>query len=205
MFILDDEPAINAFAAGLTTSDAVVAVTRGTLEKLSRDELHGVIGHEFSHILNGDMRLNLRIAATIFGILVIGLAGRGILGGLRHVRVRSREKNGGGLVIALAAAGLALLIIGYVGYFFGRLIQAAVSRQREFLADASAVQFTRNPPGLTGALKKIGGYALGSKMQSSKSAAIGHFFFAQGFRSGFAGLLATHPPLDERIALLREL
>jgi len=199
VFILDDEPAINAFAAGLTTSDAVVAVTRGTLEKLSRDELQGVIGHEFSHILNGDMRLNLRIAATIFGILVIGLAGRGILGGLRHVRVRSREKNGGGLVIALAAAGLALLIIGYVGYFFGRLIQAAVSRQREFLADASAVQFTRNPPGLTGALKKIGGYALGSKMQSSKSAAIGHFFFAQGFRSGFAGLLATHPPLDERI------
>jgi Zn-dependent protease with chaperone function/uncharacterized tellurite resistance protein B-like protein len=199
VYILDDEPAINAFAAGLTTSDAVVAVTRGTLEKLTRDELQGVVGHEFSHILNGDMRLNLRIAATIFGILVIGLAGRGILWSLRHARIRSREKNGGGLIIALAAAGLALLIIGYVGYFFGRLIQAAVSRQREFLADASAVQFTRNPPGLTGALKKIGGYALGSKMQSSKSAAIGHFFFAQGFRSGFAGLLATHPPLEARI------
>lgn len=199
VYVLDDEPAINAFAAGLTTSDAVVAVTRGTLEKLNRDELQGVVGHEFSHILNGDMRLNLRIAATIFGILVIGLAGRGILWSLRHTRIRSRDKNGGGLIVAIVAAGVAMLIIGYVGYFFGRLIQAAVSRQREFLADASAVQFTRNPAGLTGALKKIGGYALGSKLQTSKSAAIGHFFFAQGFRSGFAGLLATHPPLDERI------
>jgi Zn-dependent protease with chaperone function len=199
VYVLDEEPAINAFAAGLTTSDAVVAVTRGTLEKLNREELQGVVGHEFSHILNGDMRLNLRIAATIFGILVLGLAGRGILWSLRYARVRSREKNGGGLIIAMLAAGVALLIIGYVGYFFGRLIQAAVSRQREFLADASAVQFTRNPSGLSGALKKIGGYALGSSLQSSKSAAIGHFFFAQGFRSNFGGLWATHPPLAERI------
>ena len=200
VYILDEEPAINAFAAGLTTSDAVVAVTRGTLEKLTRDELQGVIGHEFSHILNGDMRLNLRIAATVFGILVIGLAGRGILWSLRHTRVRSgRNKNGGGVIVAVLAIGVALLIIGYVGYFFGRIIQAAVSRQREFLADASAVQFTRNPPGLTGALKKIGGYALGSNMLSANSAAIGHFFFAQAFRSGFTGLWSTHPPLAERI------
>ncbi|MEO6244802.1 MAG: M48 family metallopeptidase, partial [Opitutaceae bacterium] len=199
VYVLDEEPAINAFAAGLTTNDAVVAVTRGTLEKLNREELQGVIGHEFSHILNGDMRLNLRIAATIFGILVLGLAGRGILWSLRYARVRSREKNGGGIVVAMLAAGLALLIVGYVGYFFGRLIQAAVSRQREFLADASAVQFTRNPGGLSGALKKIGGYALGSSLQSGKSAAIGHFFFAQGFRSNFGGLWATHPPLAERI------
>jgi Zn-dependent protease with chaperone function len=197
--VLDDEPAINAFAAGLTTSDAVVAVTRGTLEKLNRDELQGVVGHEFSHILNGDMRLNLRLAAAVFGILVLGLAGRGILWSLRHARVRSRGKSGGGVIVAVAAAGVALVIIGYIGYFFGRMVQAAVSRQREFLADASAVQFTRNPQGLTGALKKIGGYALGSRIQSTKSATIGHFFFAQGFRSGFAGLWATHPPLDERI------
>ena len=199
VYVLDDEPAINAFAAGLTTSDAVVAVTRGTLEKLNREELQGVVGHEFSHILNGDMRLNLRIAAAIFGILVLGLAGRGILWSLRHTRVRSREKNGNGLIVAIVAAGVALLIVGYVGYFFGRLIQAAVSRQREFLADASAVQFTRNPSGLTGALKKIGGYALGSRLESSKSAAIGHFFFSQAFRSSFGGLWATHPPLDQRI------
>lgn len=200
VYVLDEEPAINAFAAGLTTSDAVVAVTRGALEKLTRDELQGVIGHEFSHILNGDMRLNLRIAAIVFGILVLGLAGRGILWSLRHTRVRSsRGKNGGGVLLALAAAGLALLIIGYVGYFFGRIIQAAVSRQREFLADASAVQFTRNPGGMTGALKKIGGYALGSKMLAANSAAVGHFFFAQAFRSGFIGLWSTHPPLPDRI------
>ena len=201
VFVLDDEPAINAFAAGLTTADAVVAVTRGTLEKLTRDELQGVIGHEFSHILNGDMRLNLRLTSLIFGILVIGLAGRGILWSLRGARVNSSrdDKNSGGILVAIGAVGLGLLIIGYVGYFFGRLIQAAVSRQREFLADASAVQFTRNPTGLGGALKKIGGLALGSSLQTSKSAAIGHFFFAQSFRSNFGGLWATHPPLDERI------
>jgi Zn-dependent protease with chaperone function len=200
VYVMDDEPGINAFAAGLTTSDAVVAVTRGTLEKLNRDELQGVVGHEFSHILNGDMRLNLRIAATVFGILVLGLAGRGILWSFRFARGRSRGKNSNnGVLLAIIAVGVALLIIGYVGYFFGRLIQAAVSRQREFLADASAVQFTRNPGGLTGALKKIGGYALGSTMQSDRSAAIGHFFFAQAFRSGLTGLWSTHPPLTERI------
>ncbi|WP_158277535.1 M48 family metallopeptidase [Opitutus sp. ER46] len=197
VYILDEEPAINAFAAGLTTSDAVVAVTRGTLEKLNRDELQGVVGHEFSHILNGDMRLNLRIAAIIFGILVLGVIGRGVLWSMRGNRP-SRGKNNNGAAVVLAL-GLALLIIGYVGYFFGRLIQAAVSRQREFLADASAVQFTRNPAGITGALKKIGGYALGSSVQANGSAAIGHFFFAQAFRSNFGGLWATHPPLDERI------
>ncbi len=201
VFILPDEPAINAFAAGLTTGDAAVAVTRGTLEKLNRDELQGVVAHEFSHILNGDMRLNLRLAAVVFGILVIGLAGRGILWSLRHTRVRSSRdgKSGAGLVVIVALAGLALLLIGYVGYFFGRLIQAAVSRQREFLADASAVQFTRHPAGLAGALKKIAGYALGSSLQAAKCAEIGHFFFAQGFRASFGGLWATHPPLDARI------
>jgi Zn-dependent protease with chaperone function len=198
VYLLEEEPALNAFAAGLTTSDAVVCVTRGTIDKLNRDELQGVIGHEFSHILNGDMRLNLRIAALIFGILVIGLAGRGILWAMGRGRVRARGKGGGGIALILAV-GVALLIIGYVGYFFGRLTQAAVSRQREFLADASSVQFTRNPGGITGALKKIGGYALGSTLLHNQNTAIGHFFFAQSFRSGFTGLWATHPPLDERI------
>jgi Zn-dependent protease with chaperone function len=201
VFILDDEPAINAFAAGLTTSDAVVAVTRGTLEKLTRDELQGVVAHEFSHILNGDMRLNLRLTSLIFGILVLGLIGRGIISSLGRTRVASsrNSKNSGGLIAAIGAAGLGLLVIGYVGYFFGRLIQAAVSRQREFLADAAAVQFTRNPAGIGGALKKIAGYAMGSSLAHAKSAAIGHFFFAQGFRSTFGGLWATHPPLEVRI------
>jgi Zn-dependent protease with chaperone function len=198
VYVLDNEAGLNAFAAGLTTSDAVVTVTRGTLEKLSRDELQGVVAHEFSHILNGDMRLNVKLAAIVFGILVIGLIGRGILRSLG--RVRMRGKGGGGTIIAILAIGLALLIIGYIGYFFGRLIQAAVSRQREYLADASAVQFTRNPGGILGALRKIGGYALGSHLATHKAAEIGHFFFAQGFRPlMFGGLWATHPPLDVRI------
>ncbi len=197
VYVLDDEPGLNAFAAGLTTSDAVVTVTRGTLEKLNRDELQGVIGHEFSHILNGDMRLNVKLSAILFGILVLGLIGRGLLYSLRYSRLRG--KNSGGIVAGIVITGLALLILGYVGYFFGRLIQAAVSRQREFLADASSVQFTRNPAGLTGALKKIGGYALGSSLQTTKATSIGHFFFAQAFISNFGGAWATHPPLDERI------
>jgi Zn-dependent protease with chaperone function len=198
IYVLDDEPGLNAFAAGLTTSDAAVTVTRGTLEKLTRDELQGVIGHEFSHILNGDMRLNVRITAVIFGILVIGLLGRGILQSMGRGRVGGGDRKGGGIAVLLAI-GVALLIIGYIGYFFGRLIQAAVSRQREFLADASAVQFTRNPGGITGALKKIGGYALGGNIVDHNSAQIGHFFFAQAFKSNFGGLWATHPPLEERI------
>jgi Zn-dependent protease with chaperone function len=199
VYVLDDEPSLNAFAAGLTPSDAVVAVTRGTMEKLSRDELQGVVAHEFSHILNGDMRLNVKLAAIVFGILVIGLIGRGILSGLGRGRVRVRGKGGGGLAVILAI-GLAAMIIGYIGYFFGRLIQAAVSRQREFLADASAVQFTRNPGGIVGALRKIGGYALGSQLATAKAAEIGHFFFAEGSNNLlFEGLWATHPPLDLRI------
>lgn len=199
VYVLEDEPGLNAFAAGLTTSDAAVAVTRGTLDKLTRDELQGVVAHEFSHILNGDMRLNVRITAIVFGILVIGLLGRGILRSLGRGRVRTGGgKKGGGIALILVI-GLGLLIIGYVGYFFGRLIQAAVSRQREFLADASAVQFTRNPGGITGALKKIGGYALGGNVINAHAGEIGHFFFTQAFKSGFGGLWATHPPLDERI------
>lgn len=201
VYVLEGEPGINAFAAGLTTSDAVVAVTRGTLEKLTRDELQGVVAHEFSHILNGDMRLNVRLTAIVFGILVIGLIGRGILSSLGRGRViPSRgNKNSGGGILVLIAAGVVLMVLGYIGYFFGRLIQAAVSRQREFLADASAVQFTRNPGGVTGALKKIGGYALGSNLVSSKTEQIGHFFFAQAFRSLLGGAWATHPPVDVRI------
>jgi Zn-dependent protease with chaperone function len=199
VYILDDEPAINSFAAGLTTSDAVVTVTRGTLEKLTRDELQGVIAHEFSHILNGDMRMNVRVAAIIFGILVIGLSGRAVLWGMRYGRIGSGRGKGGGGVVVVLGIGLALLVIGYIGYFFGKLIQASLSRQREFLADASAVQFTRNPPGVTGALKKIGGYAIGSSLDTHKASEISHFFFAQAFASNFGGLWATHPPLDVRI------
>lgn len=199
VYVLDGETGINAFAAGLTTSDAVVAVTRGTLDKLTRDELQGVVAHEFSHILNGDMRLNVRLTAVLHGILVIGLIGRSAIESLNFHQPRRDNKGSGGGIVVILVVGIVLMILGYVGYFFGRLIQAAVSRQREFLADASAVQFTRNPGGITGALKKIGGYALGSSIRSTRASELSHFFFAQGFRSSFGGLWATHPPLDERI------
>ena len=198
VYVLDDEAGLNAFAAGLTTSDAVVAVTRGTLEKLNRDELQGVVAHEFSHILNGDMRMNIRLVAVLFGIFFLTIIGRGLVRSIRFTG-GGRNKREGNILYVIAAIGLVLIIIGYIGYFFGRLIQAAVSRQREFLADASAVQFTRNPDGITNALKKIGGYALGGHVSSEKAAAIGHFFFAEGGLSNFFGLLATHPPLDTRI------
>ncbi len=198
VYVLDDEAGLNAFAAGLTTNDAVVAVTRGTLEKLNRDELQGVIAHEFSHILNGDMRLNLRLVSVLFGIFFLTIIGRGLVRTIQFTG-GNRNKREGNILYVIAAIGLVLIVIGYIGYFFGRLIQSAVSRQREFLADASAVQFTRNPGGITGALKKIGGYALGGRVSSEKAAAIGHFFFADGGISNFFGLLATHPPLDTRI------
>ena len=199
VYVMDEEVAINAFAAGLTTSDAVVAVTRGTLDRLNRDELQGVIAHEFSHILNGDMRLNIKLTAVVFGILVIGLLGRGVLQSLGRGRIRGGgDKKGGGLALIIAV-GVALLIVGYIGYFFGRLIQAAVSRQREFLADASAVQFTRNPLGIGNALKKIGGLAIQGELMNHEAAQFGHFFFAQGFRSNFGGLWATHPSLQDRL------
>ena len=200
VYVMDDEHGINAFAAGTTTSNAVVAVTRGTLEQLNRDELQGVVGHEFSHIFNGDMRLNIRLMGVLHGILMLALIGRMILrGGSRGHRVRSSssDKKGGGGIIVIA---LALLIIGYIGVFFGRLIKAAVSRQREFLADASAVQFTRNPDGIAGALKKIAGIDT-TQLEHPDAESASHMFFGNGVKS-FMTLLATHPPVEERISRL---
>jgi Zn-dependent protease with chaperone function len=192
-----DEPSINAFAAGFAPGDAVIGVNRGTLEYLSRDELQGVIGHEFSHILNGDTRINLRLIAVLHGILFLGLVGRGLLHGIgRGARRRSSGSSGGAPVLAL---GLGLLIIGYAGTFFGNLIKAAVSRQREFLADAASVQFTRNPHGIAGALQKIGGLGAGSAMSSAAAGEASHMFFGQVGRVFMNGLLATHPPLERRI------
>jgi Zn-dependent protease with chaperone function len=200
VYVMEDEPGINAFAAGKTFDDAVIGVTRGCIERLNRDELQGVIAHEFSHILNGDMRLNIRLIGIIHGILVIGLIGYGILRSLgRATPRRSSGKNQGGGILVILAVGVSLLIIGYLGMFFGRLIQAAVSRQREYLADASAVQFTRNPSGIANALKKIGGLTFGSRVENANAPEVQHMFFGSAVRSSFAGLLATHPPLDQRI------
>lgn len=198
VYVLPEE-GINAFAAGYSPDDAAVAVTQGALDALSRDELQGVVAHEFSHILNGDMRLNIRLIGLLFGILLLALVGRVVMrigvssGGGRS----SKEKGSAGIAIALL--GLALIVIGYIGVFFGRLIQAAVSRQREFLADASAVQFTRNPDGIAGALKKIGAAAHGSQIKNPHATETSHLYFASALRSSFGGLLATHPPLVQRI------
>jgi Zn-dependent protease with chaperone function len=197
VYLLDSENGINAFAAGFDIDSAVIGITRGAAEQLTRDELQGVVAHEFSHILHGDMRLNLRLIAIVHGILVLGLLGYYAMriaassGGRR----RSNDKEGGGAIAAIILLGLALMIIGYVGTFFGSLIKAAVSRQREFLADASAVQYTRNPEGIAGALARIASTA-GSKLATPRAAETSHMFFA----SGLWTLFATHPPLTERIA-----
>lgn len=191
-----DESSINAFAAGFRPQDAVIGVTRGAVEQLSRDELQGVIAHEFSHILHGDMRLNIRLVAWLYGILLLGLIGRMLLNSLRF---RRRSKDDKSLPVILAL-GIGLLIIGYAGSFFGSIIKAAVSRQREFLADASAVQYTRNPHGIGGALRKLAGYSEGSSLRSAAAEEYSHMFFGQASLSGLSGLFATHPPLKERIA-----
>jgi Zn-dependent protease with chaperone function len=189
IYVLDKETGINAFAAGYTPADAAIAVTRGALEHLTRDELQGVIAHEFSHVLNGDMRLNIRLMGVLFGILVLAIAGREVL---RHSRGGGDKKGGAIVMIALV-----VMIVGFAGLFFGRLIKAGVSRQREFLADASAVQFTRQSAGIGGALKKIGGLPQGSKFEAADPEQASHMLFGDGV--GYSSLFATHPPLHERI------
>ncbi|MGD2140258.1 MAG: M48 family metallopeptidase [Burkholderiales bacterium] len=191
VYVLDHEQGINAFAAGFTPGDAVVGLTRGTITYLTREELQGVVAHEFSHILNGDMRLNLRLIGILHGILLIGLIGYLIL---RSVRGGS-NKN----AAPIMGLGLGLLIVGYAGTFFGNLIKASVSRQREFLADASAVQFTRNNTGIAGALKKIGGYVAGSELQSPEAPTMSHAYFSKGVSAFMQSVFATHPPLGVRI------
>lgn len=194
IYVLEHEAGINAFAAGYSTSDAVVAVTRGALDRLNRDELQGVIAHEFSHILNGDMRLNIRLVGVLFGILMIGLIGRKIL---THGRFGGRNRGAGAVLVAALVA----MVVGYIGLFFGRMIKAGVSRSREVLADASAVQFTRQTQGLAGALKKIGGLHEGATLNDRGDAEeVSHMLFGDGV--GFSGLFATHPPLLKRIQAL---
>ncbi len=200
-----DESAVNAFAAGYTPGDAVIGVTRGALEQLNREQLQGVIAHEFSHVFNGDMRLNINMIGTLHGILLLSLIGHMLFRSIYFVggsRSSRSDRGQGGVVIAMAASGLALIIIGAVGSFVGGLIKAAVSRQREYLADASAVQFTRNPAGIAGALKRIGGFSRGGRLQHPNASMASHMYFAQGVFEGLTGLLATHPPLERRILAL---
>lgn len=199
IYVLEEEGGINAFAAGYTPGDAAIAVTRGTLELLERDELQGIIAHEFSHILNGDMRLNIRLMGVLFGIMVLGLIGRMILRGSHRSSIVSTRRKGGSAGILLI--GLGLFMLGWIGVFIARIIKAAVSRQREMLADASAVQFTRQTEGIANALKKIGGYSERSYINSVDPEEISHMLFEAGIAT-MSSLFATHPPLIERIRAL---
>ena len=200
VYVMDNEPSINAFAAGHNVDDAVIGVSKGSLDYLDRDELQGVIAHEFSHILNGDMHLNLRLIGILHGILIIALLGWFVMRSIRFSGGSSRsDGKGGGGALAILAIGLGLLIIGGIGLFFGKLIKSAVSRQREYLADASAVQFTRLPDGIAGALKKIGGRPDTSKIEDPHAEEISHMFFGNAFGSFSSRMFSTHPPLNERI------
>ncbi len=198
IYVLEKEHGINAFAAGFSPSDAAIAVTRGTIELLDRDELQGVIAHEFSHILNGDMKLNVRLMGVLFGIMVLSLIGRMVVRGGHHSSIVSSRRNRNAPVVLII--GIGLVILGSIGVFFARLIKAGISRQREFLADASAVQFTRQSQGIAGALKKIGGYSEGSSIGAADPEEVSHMLFGSG--SGLMGLFATHPPLIDRIQAL---
>jgi Zn-dependent protease with chaperone function len=189
IYVLEQESSINAFAAGHTPANAAITVTQGALDRLSRDELQGVIAHEFSHLLNGDMRLNVQLMGWLFGLFVVALIGRTLL------RYAPRSRKGGSGVLA---AAFAVMVLGYVGLLCARLLQAAVSRQRERLADASGVQFTRNPDGLKGALVKIAGLSEGSRIVGADAEQVAHMLFAPGV----SRLFATHPPLAERIQSL---
>ncbi|MGI9285504.1 MAG: M48 family metallopeptidase [Pseudomonadales bacterium] len=197
-----DENSVNAFAAGFQPQDAVIGLTRGTMQLLSREELQGVIGHEFSHVLHGDMRINIRLMGALYGIMVIGMVGYFIMRTFAHSNVRRSSNSNNQGALPFLVLGVGLMIIGYAGTFFGNVIKASVSRQREFLADASAVQYTRNPEGIAGALKKIGAATQGSKILHPHAAEVSHMFFGQAVRVAFNTFLATHPPLSKRIKLI---
>ena len=208
VFVMERDAGINAFAAGWSPRDAAVAVTRGALDRLNRDELQGVIAHEFSHILHGDMRLNLRLVGLLGGLTLIGLAGRKLLdGGYFGHRITggAGRDSAGGVAGAVGMIGVFLVVVGWIGVTAGRLIRAGLSRQRELLADASAVQFTRQAAGLAGALKKIGGLPEGARLRSAARAEeVSHMLFGDGvgLRGRLAGLFATHPPILERVRAL---
>lgn len=193
VYLIDDN-SINAFAAGYKGQDAVIGITRGCIQLLNREELQGVIAHEFSHILHGDMRLNIRLVGILHGILLIGIAGYYLM---RTAAFSGGNRKNNGM--PMLALGLGLMVIGYSGTFFGNLIKSAVSRQREYLADSSAVQYTRNPFGISGALKKIAAHSQGSLLENEHAPEFSHMFFGQGVQMAFGSMMATHPPLEERI------
>ena len=212
VYLMEREEGINAFAAGYTPETAVIGVTRGCVQQLTRAELQGVVAHEFSHILHGDMRLNVRLMGVVFGLVVIAVLGRsvlnmawymGMMGGGR--RSGNDRDNGVPIQLAMMLVGVAVIVIGSLGVLFGRLIQAAASRQREYLADASAVQYTRNPDGIAGALARIGGLKVGAALRTPHAEESAHMFFGQALSSGISSMFATHPPLKDRISRIQQI
>ena len=204
VYVLDNEKSINAFASGWDTNEAAIAVTRGALDYFNRDELQGVIGHEFSHILNGDMTVDMRMVGLLFGLELIFLCGyflfRVMLESSSNSNRSSSDKDskgGGGALLLFLIIGLIIMVIGYIGKVAANLIRMAVSRQKEYLADASSVQFTRNPEGIGYALIKIGQINARKPITNPNAAACGHFFFSS---INAANLWDSHPPLNERIA-----
>lgn len=197
IFVVKHEQGINAFAAGSSPERAAIGVTHGALAKLNREELAGVVAHEMAHIANLDTRLNMRLMGMVFGLVVLYTLGRGIM---RSMVFMPRRRDNRGAMLALAV-GIGLIVLGLLGVLAGRILQSAVSRRREYLADATGVQFTRNPTGLANALKKIGGTATGSRIGNSHAEEARHMFFANATGS-FGGLFATHPPLIDRIRAL---
>ena len=193
IFVLDDELSINAFAAGHDPNDCVICVTKGTLDLLDRDELQAVIAHEYGHIFNGDMLLNMKLISVLFGILVIGELGR-LLMRTRSYSTRSSRRNKSGGQVAIV--GFSLFAVGYIGHFFGSLIQARISREREYLADSCSVQYTRNPAALISLFKKI--YMQKNRwIEKESSKQIAHMFFSQGM--SLNSFMSTHPPILDRI------
>lgn len=212
-YVLDDERALNAFVAGYRPTEASLFVTRGALERFERAELQGVIGHEFSHILNGDMRLNIRLMAVLAGILLIGQMGSALIRSALEIdksdslrfSVGGRSGREGqdaehSVALFQLLFGVVLMLIGYLGLFGGRLIKAALSRQREYLADAAAVQFTRDPSALTAALWRLQGDPRGTLLSTPQAEELSHFCIAQPKWLLFGRWFATHPPLERRIA-----
>ncbi|MGI9276723.1 MAG: M48 family metallopeptidase [Endozoicomonas sp.] len=190
VYVLRHEQGINAFAAGFLLKDAVIGVTRGAMEQLSRDELEGVVAHEFSHIVHGDMRLNMRLMGIVFGITMLTEFGHMLCRDERYPRNRS------------STLGLGLIIIGYSGTFFANIIRSWVNRSREYLADAAAVQYTRNNEAIATALSKIGGSTMGSRLRAASASEVSHMMFGSSIDSFLDGMFATHPPLEKRISKL---
>ncbi len=189
VYVLPHENHINAFAAGFTSHDSVVAVSRGCLEKLNRDELQGVVAHEIGHIINGDMKLNLELIGYLHGLMGISHIGRSMM--RNSGRSSSRDKKGNAGLI-----GFGLYLIGMIGYFFGLMLKFSISRGQEYHADAKAVQLSRNPDGIGGALKKIMAIENQFKVAAANASEISHLYFFYPDSSSF---FSTHPPLPDRI------